>query len=103
MLILRVMQLERPRVSRERCAQSSTVVRVSPQSYHLKPHVVIWYLLDYSQCLPGTATSTAATSSPSNPPTGLSGLPRFGGVNTAGYDFSVVGFCYCPLVGLHMY
>lgn len=51
----------------------------------------------YSQCLPGTATSSSSSSThpssssssaPSSTPT--STLPRFGGVNTAGYDFSVV-------------
>ncbi|KIJ68221.1 glycoside hydrolase family 5 protein [Hydnomerulius pinastri MD-312] len=46
----------------------------------------------YYQCLPGTATptttSTTAGSSPTSPPP--SGGPGFlGGVNTAGYDFSV--------------
>ncbi|KAF8578407.1 glycoside hydrolase family 5 protein [Ramaria rubella] len=44
----------------------------------------------YSQCLPGTApppTSSASGSSPVQ--TSASGLPPLGGVNTAGYDFSV--------------
>nr|VWO94258.1 Beta-xylanase (EC [Ganoderma boninense] len=36
----------------------------------------------YSQCTPGTGTSAPA-------PSPSSGLPRLGGVNTAGYDFSV--------------
>jgi len=50
---------------------------------------------DYSQCLPGTATSTVQTSTPtsttagSTPTGGSSGLPWIGGVNTAGYDFTV--------------
>ncbi|KAI0271430.1 putative cellulase precursor [Gloeopeniophorella convolvens] len=45
----------------------------------------------YSQCLPGTASSTPTTSSTSSSPssTPKSGLPFLGGVNTAGYDFSV--------------
>ncbi|VDB99573.1 unnamed protein product [Peniophora sp. CBMAI 1063] len=50
----------------------------------------------YSQCLPGTATpttsaaasGTATGTAPTSTGTNLSGLPRFGGVNTAGYDFS---------------
>lgn len=59
--------------------------------------------IDYSQCLPGTASSAPAPApSPSSPsqsssapaPTSSpgsngSGLPYLGGVNTAGYDFSV--------------
>ncbi|OCH94715.1 endoglucanase [Obba rivulosa] len=48
----------------------------------------------YSQCLPGTAapSSTSApspTTSAPSAPTQTSLLPRLGGVNTAGYDFSV--------------
>ncbi|KAF8161682.1 endoglucanase [Crassisporium funariophilum] len=44
----------------------------------------------YSQCLPGSAapspTTTSSTTTPT-PPAG--GLPFLGGVNTAGYDFTV--------------
>lgn len=49
------------------------------------PAAHIW--TDYSQCLPGAASPA---------PTGSS-LPRLGGVNTAGYDFSVVSdtTAYC--------
>ncbi len=49
--------------------------------------VSILYFLDYSQCTPGTGTSAPA-------PSPSSGLPRLGGVNTAGYDFSVVSTKY---------
>ncbi|KAF8498006.1 endoglucanase [Gautieria morchelliformis] len=42
----------------------------------------------YSQCLPGAAPPSPPPSSP--PPSGSgSGLPFLGGVNTAGYDFTV--------------
>ncbi|GJE87572.1 endo-1,4-beta-glucanase [Phanerochaete sordida] len=42
----------------------------------------------YSQCIPGTASVTS--SAPATGPTAPAGaLPRLGGVNTAGYDFSV--------------
>jgi hypothetical protein len=40
------------------------------------------HLLDYSQCLPGAPPSTP-------PPGSGSAIPFLGGVNTAGYDFSV--------------
>ena len=40
--------------------------------------------LDYSQCLPGAPPSPPSTGSGSG-----SGLPFLGGVNMAGYDFSV--------------
>ncbi|TFK39121.1 endoglucanase [Crucibulum laeve] len=46
----------------------------------------------YSQCLPGTAapTSTQTSSAPTSTPTGGGArLPFLGGVNMAGYDFSV--------------
>jgi len=47
----------------------------------------------YSQCLPGTATTstTGPTSTGGSGPvsTPAGSLPRLGGVNTAGYDFSV--------------
>ncbi|EMD41942.1 glycoside hydrolase family 5 protein [Gelatoporia subvermispora B] len=47
----------------------------------------------YSQCLPGAAPSTTAAPSPTtsapSTPTQTSLIPRLGGVNTAGYDFSV--------------
>ncbi|EJD03695.1 endoglucanase [Fomitiporia mediterranea MF3/22] len=40
----------------------------------------------YSQCLPGTATTSSSSPAPSSP---ASSIPFMGGVNTAGYDFSV--------------
>jgi endoglucanase len=53
----------------------------------------------YSQCLPGTASSAPPTTSSTSPTSTASspgsttvpthGLPFLGGVNTAGYDFSV--------------
>ncbi|KAI0689890.1 endoglucanase [Cytidiella melzeri] len=46
----------------------------------------------YSQCIPGAApvsSSSAPVSTPSSVPTPAGALPRLGGVNTAGYDFSV--------------
>ncbi|KAI0785471.1 glycoside hydrolase superfamily, partial [Irpex lacteus] len=45
----------------------------------------------YSQCIPGAAPSSAPSASPSSAPapTPSGALPRLGGVNTAGYDFSV--------------
>ncbi|KIJ46399.1 glycoside hydrolase family 5 protein [Sphaerobolus stellatus SS14] len=51
----------------------------------------------YSQCLPGSASSSTASTSPTTTTTATapsqtsngSGLPFLGGVNTAGYDFSV--------------
>ncbi|KAJ3483129.1 hypothetical protein NLI96_g6518 [Meripilus lineatus] len=45
----------------------------------------------YSQCIPGTASSTSSppTSTVPSTPAPAGGLPRLGGVNTAGYDFSV--------------
>ncbi|GJJ09859.1 Manganese dependent endoglucanase Eg5A [Clathrus columnatus] len=50
-------------------------------------------IYDYSQCLPGTAPSSSqSASAPAPTATGGSngsGLPFLGGVNTAGYDFSV--------------
>nr|Q66NB7.2 RecName: Full=Manganese dependent endoglucanase Eg5A; AltName: Full=Carboxymethyl-cellulase 5A; Short=CMCase 5A; Short=Cellulase 5A; AltName: Full=Endo-1,4-beta-glucanase Eg5A; Flags: Precursor [Phanerodontia chrysosporium]AAU12275.2 endoglucanase [Phanerodontia chrysosporium] len=42
----------------------------------------------YSQCIPGAATVTSS-SAPSTPTPPAGALPRLGGVNTAGYDFSV--------------
>lgn len=41
---------------------------------------------DYSQCLPGAPSGSSGGSSSG----GGSGLPFLGGVNTAGYDFTVV-------------
>ncbi|KAI0830537.1 glycoside hydrolase superfamily [Trametes gibbosa] len=41
----------------------------------------------YSQCLPGTATTPPA--SPTGPSTPTASLIRLGGVNSAGFDFSV--------------
>lgn len=47
--------------------------------------------LDYSQCVPGTAApSSTAPSAPSSPTAVAGALPKLGGVNTAGYDFSIV-------------
>ncbi|KAI0347834.1 endoglucanase [Trametopsis cervina] len=53
----------------------------------------------YYQCIPGATASTPPPTSPTSPTVTLpsssptsspsSGLPRLGGVNTAGYDFSV--------------
>lgn len=72
---------------------------MSWSSYHHKLWQRLTIYTDYYQCLPGTATtspsspSSPTTSSSSAAPTGTSGissLPRLGGVNTAGYDFSVV-------------
>ena len=50
------------------------------------------YCADYSQCIPGAAAPSASPTSPSSAPTPApsGALPRLGGVNTAGYDFSVV-------------
>ncbi|TCD59883.1 Manganese dependent endoglucanase Eg5A [Steccherinum ochraceum] len=42
----------------------------------------------YSQCIPGAAPPTSTASAPSTP-TATGALARLGGVNTAGYDFSV--------------
>ncbi|KAI0068283.1 endoglucanase [Artomyces pyxidatus] len=59
------------------CASGSTCVYSNPY---------------YSQCLPGTATSgtpTSSSSAPSSSQTAGSSIPYLGGVNTAGYDFSV--------------
>jgi endoglucanase len=53
---------------------------------------------DYSQCTPGTATSTKTTATSTKPTSTSTGgstppksttLPFLGGVNTAGYDFTV--------------
>lgn len=70
----------------ERSAPSTTTVSTSfiqPESF--RNHSP----LDYSQCTPGTGTSAPA-------PSPTSGLPRLGGVNTAGYDFSVVSVILRP-------
>lgn len=48
---------------------------------------------DYSQCIPGTVTTSSASgtaTSTSGTSTSTSSIAFMGGVNTAGYDFSVV-------------
>lgn len=53
--------------------------------------------LDYSQCIPGAATASATSSSaPASTSVPAGFLPRLGGVNTAGYDFSVVSCSDVP-------
>jgi endoglucanase len=78
-------------VSQDTPARTATLVSSPPPTLQQR----INNEKDYSQCLPGTATSTKTTSSGGATSTGGSSppksttLPFLGGVNTAGYDFTV--------------
>ena len=81
---------EPPPASQALFAPPSTLVCTT--IYHAEIACLILSLIDYSQCIPGTATTSSSPPSSSAPSTGTpaGALPRLGGVNTAGYDFSVV-------------